>query len=86
MRGRRQGRPKNKGRRQMSFPIKYCWLVACADNDENFRALHSTMKRNLDGGHFSIFPCAHDPPCRQLTDAEINDLFERWRLPIEAGK
>lgn len=69
----------------MSVPVKYCWLVQAADDPAEFRKLHPTMKRNLDGGHFSVFPCPHDPPCRQLTAEEQRDLLTRFRAPVSAG-
>lgn len=63
----------------MSIPIKYCFLVQAADDPTAFDKLKPTMKRNIEGGHFSIWPCDHDPPCRQLTDEECNDLMRRFR-------
>lgn len=66
----------------MSIPIKYCFLVEAADNQEAFAKLHPTMKRNLDGGHFTIFGCNHDPPCRELSEAEQSELFQRFKQPL----
>lgn len=63
----------------MSMPIKYCFLVEAADKPESFRKLHPIMKRNLDGGHFTVFPCNHNPPCRELTAAEEADLLRRFK-------
>ena len=66
----------------MSVPVSYCRLVQAADDTEVFKMLHPTMKRNIDGGHFSVWPCEHDPPCRQLTEAEVRDLFSRFRADL----
>ena len=65
----------------MSIPIKYCFLVEAADNKDTFAQLHPMMKRNLDGGHFSIFACEHDHPCRTLSNDEMQDLLKRFREP-----
>jgi hypothetical protein len=64
---------------KMSIPIKYCFLVEAVDKPESFRKLHPTMKRNLEGGHFTMIPCDHNPPCRELTRAEQVDLFQRFK-------
>jgi hypothetical protein len=63
----------------MSIPIKYCFLVEAADNTDSFRKLHPTMYDNIKGGHFTVLPCNHDPPCRQLTAVEETQLFDRFR-------
>ena len=66
----------------MSIPIKYCFLVEAADDAKAFEKLHPIMKRNLEGGHFSIFPCDHDPSCRDLTEQESHDLMRRFGKPV----
>ena len=66
----------------MSIPIKYCFLVEACGSEELFDKLHPIMKRNLDGGHFSVFPCNHDPPCRELTEEEQVSLMRRFREPV----
>jgi len=63
----------------MSMPVKYCFLVSAADDSESFAKLHPAMKRNLDGGHFTVFPCDHDPPCRQMTYEEYDSLMQRFK-------
>lgn len=68
----------------MSIPIKYCFLVKAADDAEQFAKLHPTMYRNIKGGHFSVWPCDHDPPCRELSEVECNDLMTRFRQPPAA--
>lgn len=69
----------------MSMPIKYCFLVQAADDLEAFTKIHPIMKRNLDGGHFTILPCGHDPPCRDLTEEEGTDLTRRFREPLKGA-
>lgn len=63
----------------MSIPIKYCFLVEAIDDPTSFKKLHTIMYGNLLRGHFTVFPCNHDPPCRQLTDQEQSDLLARFR-------
>ena len=71
----------------MSIPIKYCLLVEAVDSAETFVKLHPVMKRNIESGHFSIWPCNHEPPCRALTDVEYEDLMQRFKEPcMGAGK
>jgi len=67
---------------KMSIPIRYCSLVIAVDDLDFFGKVHPQMKRNLDKGHFSILPCEHDPPCRDLSDYELDQLFKRFREPI----
>lgn len=69
----------------MSTPIKYCFLVEAADKQEWFAKLHPIMKANIAGGHYSIWPCDHDPPCRQLSDEECADLMTRFNEPVSGA-
>ena len=68
----------------MSTPVRYCALVEAVDKPEAFDKLYPTMHRNILGGHFSIWPCTHDPPCRGLTEAEQIDLMRRFKKPLAA--
>jgi len=68
-----------KERERMSIPIKYCFLVEACDKPESFAKLHPIMYKNFTGGHFTIFPCTHNPPCRDLTDSECDDLQRRFK-------
>lgn len=69
----------------MSVPVKYCFLVECVDKPESFAKLHPIMYRNLKGGHFTVWPCDHDPLCRKLTRDEEVDLMRRFREKPKAG-
>lgn len=66
----------------MSIPIKYCFLVEAAEKQASFVKLHPIMHSNLKCGHFSVFPCTHDPPCRDLTEQEWDDLRRRFKQPV----
>ena len=69
----------------MSMPIQACTLIKAAKDEELFRRIHPMMHRNVKGGHFSIFPCSHDPPCAEvLTEEEQLDLMARLRQPPAA--
>jgi hypothetical protein len=61
----------------MSTPISYCHFVEAVDNQQAFDALYDALKRNLKSGRFTLSPCGHSPPCRQLSDEEINSLASR---------
>jgi len=68
----------------MSMPVKYCLLVQAADDPRVFKKIHPVMKKNIEGGHFTVVGCDHDPPCRDLT--EWGELLERFRQPVEGNK
>lgn len=63
----------------MSIPTKYCLLVQAADDDTVFDGIASVMHDNVIGGHFTIFPCNCEPPCRQMTREEEQNLLRRFR-------
>ena len=67
----------------MSTPIKYCWFVSAAENQESFERLHRIMQENMEWGAYTMLPCNHVPPCRKLTDQEGNDLMERLNQPMD---
>lgn len=50
----------------MSIPIDDCLIHAGAlGNDEAKDELLGIMRENLRLGHWSHFPCPHDPPCQK---------------------
>ena len=60
----------------MSIPLSACYFRRAID-DEPFRALLlDAIQENLACGHFSVWPCPHNPPCKPLTDEEC-DLLEK---------
>lgn len=65
----------------MSTPIRYCQLVKACDDPEYFAKFHPVMKRNMDGGHWSVYPCSHDTRCRQLSVEEQQQLMIRFKQP-----
>lgn len=58
----------------MSIPISYCRLVRALDSKEELESLRETMAYNLRHGAFTLVPCNHNPPHRQLTDADWDKL------------
>ena len=66
----------------LSVPVSYCQLVKAVDDAEYFAKFHPVMKRNLDGGHFTLVSCRHDPPCRDLTDEEVDELWRRFKEKV----
>ena len=69
------------GGETMSIPVSYCAFVRAVDDPAAFRSLHPIMKRNIDCGHFSVFPCEHEPHCRELSTEEQLQLMDRFRGP-----
>jgi len=67
----------------MSIPIRYCALVRAVDDPEAFKKLHPVMFANLNKGHFTLLSCGCDPQCRELSDAECDDLQKRLRAKPE---
>lgn len=63
----------------MSVPIKYCQLVRAIDDDEAYAKIAPVMKRNLEGGYFTVWPCNCDPPCRRVAEDEQRELLARFR-------
>jgi len=63
----------------MSFPVRYCFLAKSASHPEALAKMAPVMKRNLEGGHFSVLPCDCEPPCRAMTQGEVRELFARFR-------
>lgn len=59
----------------MSMPIKYCQIVNAFDKG-NLRVIKERLRKNILYGGFSLAACDHDPGCRRLTEAEIDELQE----------
>ena len=58
----------------MSYPISECLISKATTDKDALNKLIEAMKINKSFGHFSIFPCQCDLPCRQPTQKEINEL------------
>lgn len=59
----------------MSIPISPCMFAKAFDEDE-FDQLVEILVGNRKGGHFLLCPCHHAPPCRDLTEEEVDLLDE----------
>ncbi len=66
----------------MSMPITYCEIAKAADDPKSFAELHPIIKHNLEYGSFTVIGCECDPPCRDLTDEESDQLWARFEQPL----
>ena len=59
----------------MSIPITECLVSKAAKGDADaINRLYGRMKRNVEHGSFSTYPCVCDPRCPQPSDEEIEAL------------
>lgn len=70
----------------LSVPFKYCLFVQAAEDPDVLARLAPLMRRNLEEGHYTVLPCNHNPPCRNLTEEErlqLDTAFRtgKWFLP-----
>jgi hypothetical protein len=65
----------------MSIPVSYCALVKAVDHPETLPRLREAIQYNLKCGHFSMIGCRCEPPCRELTEQEADELQAKLGLP-----
>ena len=61
----------------MSIPITACLISKATKSEQAYQNLLERMKVNVVHGHFSQWPCEHNPPCTMPTDEELDKLNER---------
>jgi hypothetical protein len=68
----------------MSIPISHCLVSKAGLGDEQcFTRLVEAMDYNQRCGHFSTFPCEHDPRCPSLTEDQESSLNQREDAALE---
>ena len=66
---------EQKLRKNMSYAIPYCLISKAGYEDEDaFHELSKLMKSNIAYGHFSYFPCNHNPKCPPLNEEQLRCL------------
>ncbi len=61
----------------MSVPLSQCLIAKAARGDDQaYKNLRKILAINVDCGHFSIYPCKHQPAC-EATQEEIDKLQKR---------
>lgn len=58
----------------MSIPITYCYIVKAIDNESARAKFIEIMRINQKCGHYTIHPCTCEPPCRKITEEELEKL------------
>lgn len=67
----------------MSTPIQFCLVAKAANGDElAFQRLLTAMRENLKCGHWSQWPCKHDPKCT-ASEESIMAMSERLATELE---
>jgi diadenosine tetraphosphate (Ap4A) HIT family hydrolase len=60
----------------MSMPIVYCSIVKALESPQVMENLKKSLKYNLEKGYFSVWPCKHNPQCRDLTEQEQDQILK----------
>jgi len=71
----------------MSLPLQDCLFFRAARGDE--KAFDSLVKRlayNIVKGHFTMYPCSHEPRCVECTDEELEALTKRLEPALQVEK
>lgn len=65
--------------------ISYCRFVEAyeTNNTKLFKKLAFDVYREVDDGKLTAAPCEHDPPCRQLTEKEFDQINDFMAKIIE---
>jgi len=59
----------------MSQPLSQCIIFKAALGDEQaYKFVLDAMKYNKKCGHYSIFPCTCNPPCKQPSKEQGEEL------------
>lgn len=62
----------------MSIPVSFCLISKAARGDgAAYARLLGYMRVNAECGHWSQFPCGHDPRCPRPTDEQVSALDAR---------
>jgi len=62
----------------MSQPISRCIQMKAIVDEEAYKELMGINKSNhIFGGHFTIFPCSHNPPCQEKYGI-TEELLEKY--------
>ena len=69
----------------MSIPLVFCRFVKAFDDEKAFIALARDLLYNFEKGHFTNFPCKHEPKC-SISSKNLNKLYERLAIKIQELK
>ncbi len=69
----------------MSIPISRCLVSKAYDDNVMLKRLSEAIAYNMKQGSMLCLPCTCDPPCRELTDSEANDLIIKMEGLEEAS-
>jgi len=61
----------------MSTVLTACMAIKAYHDDEVMKKFAVAFYENLLKGHFSTNPCEHKPPCKELTEKQMEELKER---------
>jgi len=62
----------------VSQPLSQCVIFRAALGDEQaYKFVLDAMRYNKKCGHYSVFPCTCDPPCRRPTEEQGDELNRR---------
>ena len=68
----------------MSIPLSYCLISKAARGDEEaYQQVKEAMIVNLRYGHWSQFPCPHDPPCPEVSQEQADAFHERMKNDLK---
>lgn len=71
----------------MSQPISVCTMWKAARGDEAVTVkVIETLVRNIKIGHFSTWPCEHQPPCQAPTTEQLAAFDKRLFEALKAAK
>lgn len=71
----------------MSLPVQDCLFFRAARGDEKaFDHLVKRLAYNLVKGHFTMYPCNHEPSCPECTEEELAALHDRLFPALQLEK
>ncbi len=71
----------------MSYPFRVCLVYKAACGDEKcYQQFLKIWKINQIFGHWTQYPCNHEPPCTKPTDNQIAVFNDRLKKDLEDDK
>jgi len=59
----------------MSFPILACAMYKAAEGDKDmYNAVLKAMRLNKRCGHYTVFPCQCNPPCKPPSQEQYDNF------------
>lgn len=63
----------------MSIPLTFCSFYRNINKDTRFKKLVLALHENLEAGHFTLSKCSHTPPCKRLSDNQVERVLNKMR-------